>query len=751
MITTQSRFNPVAKTLGKRAQFTVNLANRAHIMGILSGLYADPIKAVIRELSVNANESHKASGNKSPIKVTFPSTSGPTFIIKDEGLGLDIDEFGKLMASYGSSGEYKSTSNEYTGGFGLGCKAPAAYTDQWTITCIKGGKKWVLVCFKDEFGVPSFDTLEESETDEPNGVEVKLPVKANDVERFRSTAVEVFNVFRVKPTVSNATADEYNAINLVPQSVVLKEDNWQITDPNEDTHSYVVMGDVRYPINYNSFKLPDDLAVATNLGITFDIEVGGLQVAPSREALMYTPMTVKRLTAEVKKVIDSLARVVEQRIQSAPTWWDACIEANIFKSRSYHHDSRMESLLKKIKNKVLWKGQKVDGIVELPMVTRDGSKVVHPDLSVTLCGWRNWGKNRLRQESPHSIMVNRYVEVYLVPDKKHFRTGRLKFAYANGHIKENATVYVITCKKDWDDLCKTHKELAKIKYVDYNTLPEPPSNTVGGGQSYDKNAKHTKGKTFELDMDMTGHASKSSDHWKLVDGEYTDDDWWIEIEKFEPTTPVLDNRQLKKLVQELTLAKLFKGRILAKKKGEELPDDGSWFDTSLQNAMTRMFKDNQALGELVWRRLEFNLCNGEERAIFDGYACLNDDHWKPGSALHMAIHQSNLPDQHPAKKMVELLGTKYSSQVVSLAHLIQQPERYGLKELMSKKTIDSYKPDDDLTVKHHSDVLLRGWPMVRWATLSRSHWNNDTQWTKKYKSSATETLISYLGIIQRNK
>jgi hypothetical protein len=101
--------------------------------------------------------------------------------------------------------------------------------------------------------------------------------------------------------------------------------------------------------------------------------------------------------------------------------------------------------------------------------------------------------------------------------------------------------------------------------------------------------------------------------------------------------------------------------------------------------------------------------------------------------------------------MVELLGFKYTSQVVSLAHLIQQPERYGLKELMSKKTIDSYKPDDELTVKHHSDVLLRGWPMVRWATLSRSHWNNDTQWTKKYKSSATETLISYLGIIQRNK
>ena len=751
MITTQSRFNPVAKTLGKRAQFTVNLANRAHIMGILSGLYADPIKAVIRELSVNANESHKASGNKSPIKVTFPSTSGPTFIIKDEGLGLNIDEFGKLMASYGSSGEYKSTSNEYTGGFGLGCKAPAAYTDQWTITCIKDGKKWVLVCFKDEFGVPSFDTLEESETDEPNGVEVKLPVKANDIDRFRSTAVEVFNVFRVKPTVSNATADEYNAINIVPQAVVLMEDNWRMTDPNEDTHSFVVMGDVRYPINYNSFKLPDDLAVAQSLGITFDIEVGGLQVAPSREALMYTPMTVKRLTAEVKKVVDSLSQVIERRIQNAPTWWDACIEANIFKARGYSNDARMERLLKQIKNKVLWKGQKVDGIIELPMVTEDGERKVHPDLSVTLCGWRNWGKNRLRQESPHSIVVNRYVEVYLVPDKKNFRTGRLKYAYANGHIKESATVYVITCKKDWDDLCKTHTVLAKIKYVDYHTLPEPPANTVGGGQSYDKNVKHTKGKTFELDMDLTGYSRKSSDHWKLIDGEYTDDDWWIEIEKFEPTTPLLGNRQLKTLVQELTLAKLFKGRILAKKKGEKLPDDGSWFDTSLQNAMTRMFKDNQALGELVWRRLEFNLCNGEERAIFDGYASLNDDDWKPGGKMNKAISDSKLPAQHPAKKMVELFDTKYTSQVISLAHLIQQPERYGLKELMTSKTLESFKPDDDLTVKHHSDVLLRGWPMVRWATLNRSSWHGDTQWQKKYKSSPTETLISYMGIIQRNK
>jgi hypothetical protein len=167
--------------------------------------------------------------------------------------------------------------------------------------------------------------------------------------------------------------------------------------------------------------------------------------------------------------------------------------------------------------------------------------------------------------------------------------------------------------------------------------------------------------------------------------------------------------------------------------------------------MTRMFKDNQALGELVWRRLEFNLCKGEGREIFDGYASLDDDDWKPGGKMNKAIRDSNLPAQHPAKRMVELLDTKYTSQVTSLAHLIQQPERYGLKELMTSKTLESFKPDDDLTVKHHSDVLLRGWPLVRWTTLNRSGWHGDSAWTKKYKSSATETLISYMGIIQRNK
>ena len=750
MITAQSRFNPVAKTMGKRVQFTVNLANRAHIMGILSGLYADPIRAVIRELSVNANESHKAKGNKAPIKVTLPSQSGPTFIIKDEGLGLNIDEFGSLMASYGSSGEYKSTSNEYTGGFGLGCKAPAAYTDQWSVVCTKDGKRWSLVCFKDEFGVPSSDTLDESETDEPNGVEVRLPVKAGDVDRFRSTAIEVFKVFRAKPTVTNATSEEDAKLNELPRDTIVEEDNWRIANPDNSSDSFVVMGDVKYPINYSNFKLPDDLSVATVLPITFQIEVGGLQVAPSREALMYTPMTVKRLTAEIDKVVDNLEAVIEKRIKTAPTWWDACVAANVFTLRGYSSDQRLDKLLKRIKSKVLWNGQKVDGMVSLPTVKVDGNLESHPDLTMTLCSYRNWGANRLRQEKVNSLNATRNVSVFLVPDKKSFRTGRIKLAYENKILEERGTVYVITTKKDWPTLCVEHPELAKIKYECYTTLPEPPTDSSGTTQSYDKNAKHTKGKVFELDLDMVRRNSrKESDHWKLTNAEYTEDDWWVEIEKFNPTGEITSNDTLKRAIVRLTDAKLFTGRILAKKKGDPIPDDAIRFQDGLKDAVTRMFKGNQALGELVWRRVEHDLADHEDRNIFHGYAKMEADEWKGGHELPKAIRASKLPDQHPAKKLVELLDFKFTAQVMALANLIVTPTSYGLKEIVDPKIIEAFKPDDELTLKHHSDVLLRGWPMLRWASLDGPHYYGSDSWMKKYKASPTKDLISYMGIIQK--
>jgi len=734
MITTQSRFNPVTKTLGKRTQFTVNLANRAHIMGILSGLYADPIKAVIRELCVNATESHKASGNADPIKVTLPSQSGPSFIIRDQGLGLTLEEFEKLMASYGSSGEYKSTSNEYTGGFGLGCKAPAAYTDQWTVTCTKGGKRWALACFKDEFGVPAFDILDESDTDEPNGVEIKIPVKNGDVGHFRGKAIEVFKVFTIKPTITNATKEELEDLHQIVHPV-LQHGNWKLYDRDDTTEACVVMGDVKYPINYSSFKLPDKLASMPMLPLELSIEVGGMQVAPSREALMYTPMTVKRLTAELENIFKTLGQVLKTKVDTATNWWDACLAVNLFK-HDWRYGSDLEALLKKLRKDLTWRGHALDGVIVRPSV-----KVKNPStgddeekgdrITFWSVGWRDWGKTRLKVEDVNSILVGRKVKVYLVEDCKGLRRGQLKYAYESGFFKRNEgyQYYVITTKVPFDTLTKAYPTLERIKYESASVLPEPPPSTVSGVSPDVKDAKHTKGKTFALKLNYQNHVDKASDMWDLTDGSYTGDDLWVEIEKFEPTNPFghLGRSGFITFANSLKKAGLLKGRLLAKKKGEKFPDGVSVINVDMEGLISKFLGSDPKLANKVWMANEVYHYN------FPSLTGLSTESFRKDSKLAKAILASDLDEDHPAMAIVALRNQKFSDTETSLSYLIDKYNSNRSQEF----SLDQYKPAKEMTLAWQEEQLAKGWPMTRWA--------NDNSWRvpEKQRACFEKDLVSY--------
>ena len=734
MITTQSRFTPVAKTLGKRTQFTVNLANRAHIMGILSGLYADPIKAVIRELSVNATESHKASGNGDPIKVTFPSQTGPSFIIRDQGLGLTLAEFEKLMASYGSSGEYKSTSNEYTGGFGLGCKAPAAYTDQWTITCTKGGTRWTLACFKDEFGVPAFDVLDESETDDPNGVEIKIPVKNGDIDQFRRKAIEVFKVFTIKPTITNATKEELADLHEITKPA-LQEDNWKLFDREDTTESFVVMGDVKYPINYSAFKLPDKISSMTMLPLELAIEVGGMQVAPSREALMYTPMTVKRITAELDKIFSSLGKVLKSKVDNSTNWWDACLSANLFK-HDWRYGQELEALLKKLRKDLKWRGHDLDGVITRPSV-----KVVDPSTGDTeekgdritfwSIGWRSWGKQRLKVEEVNSILVGRKVKVYLVENCKGLRRGQLKHAFETDFLDKNGGgCYIITTKAPFDTLAKAYPKLEWIKYESTSVLPEPPISTVNGVGSTEKNAKHTKGKTFSLDLTIDKSVDKLSDNWVLTDGNYTDNDMWVEIEKFGLTNPFnhLSVTGFRHFAQALKKAGILKGRILAKKKGEAFPDDVTRLDKDIERLFTEHLDADTKFANKVFMALEL-----------EHYNCptltgLNKENFNKITKLSKTILDS-LGDDHPASCIVALVNQKFTDAVGNMRYVIDKYNQ-GQGEAAHYK-LDKYRPAKEMTLEWQEKQLVKGWPMSRWA--------NDNSWRipEKDRACFEKDLVSY--------
>lgn len=742
MITTQSRFNPVAKTLGKRTQFTVNLANRAHIMGILSGLYADPIKAVIRELSVNACESHKASGDRGPISITLPNHSGPAFIIRDAGLGLTLGEFEKLMASYGSSGEYKSTSNEYTGGFGLGCKAPAAYTDQWTVTCRKDGRRWILACFKDEFGVPAFDVLDESETDESNGVEIKIPVKQNDIDHFRRKAIEVFKDFSIKPNVVNATKEELEELHKVIPTVA-SDKNWKMYDREDQDSSYVIMGDVRYPINYSNFKLPDKLAIATQLNLSFDIEVGGVQVAPSREALMYTPMTVKRLTAEIDKVVTTLADVVKQKVASSPTWWDACLASGLFK-QDWRYSGDLERFIKKVRKEVKWKGHDVDGCIVRPSVkVKDPStgdeEEVGDDIKFWVAGWRSWGRNKLKVEEVNSILVGRKVKVYLVDNCKFIRKNQLRHCFDTNFFSnsDGSQYYFITTKIPFDKLVAKHPKLDFIRYELSSVLPEPPKDVTSTGSSGDKDIKHTKGKVFAFDMTKVGsYHNKASDLWLVSDGQFTDDDLWVCIEKFEVTHPFsnLGRSGSATFFKKLKDAGILKGRILARKKGEAFPEGAKLLEQEFKTLFFELLDNDPAFANKVWMAHEFY-----------HWACPNllslaKQEFDKESTIGKAILNSKLDADHPATCIVALVNQKLTDQHRAMGYVFDKFNLQVVGVEKNKIKLDKYKPAKEMQLAWQEERLVKGWPMIRWASTSPSYWHGNT----KKKTCFEKDLVSYL-------
>ena len=70
------------------------IRNSAKAFSILSNsLYSDKIKAIIRELSCNAYDSHVAAGcPDKKFKVHLPNVLEPYFAVQDYGIGLNQSE-----------------------------------------------------------------------------------------------------------------------------------------------------------------------------------------------------------------------------------------------------------------------------------------------------------------------------------------------------------------------------------------------------------------------------------------------------------------------------------------------------------------------------------------------------------------------------------------------------------------------------------------------------------------------------------
>lgn len=256
-----------------------------HLMGLLTNLYTDNILAVIREYSTNALDSHIEAGNPTPIEVSLPTAINRFFIVRDRGVGMSKDDILQRFSKYGYSS--KRETNDQIGMLGLGCKSALAYTDQFTMECVKDGRKFAALIYRAEDRGVRVKVLTDTETDEPNGVTIKIMVRESDTQSFYSKAREFFRWWIPGTVLIDGLAPKQ------PDDLTwLEEDTFALQPSGHHEHpSLVVMGNVAYPIS----REHDPLVGNPHSHAVMFVPMGSVIPAPDREGLQYTPTTIETL------------------------------------------------------------------------------------------------------------------------------------------------------------------------------------------------------------------------------------------------------------------------------------------------------------------------------------------------------------------------------------------------------------------------------------------------------------------------
>lgn len=142
---------------------------------ILSTLYQNPERSVLREYIANGIDAHKISGYDGPVEVTLPTHQRPTLVIRDHGNGLSRADMQRVYFSYVRS--TKRDDDNQIGALGLGAKSAFALTKSWTVTNIHDKLKYVVASVNDDYGAPQQTVLVNGvPTDEHSGITVTIPV-----------------------------------------------------------------------------------------------------------------------------------------------------------------------------------------------------------------------------------------------------------------------------------------------------------------------------------------------------------------------------------------------------------------------------------------------------------------------------------------------------------------------------------------------------------------------------------------------
>ena len=511
----------------EESNYTIDATAKA--FSILSdGLYANKIRAVVRELSTNAYDSHIDAGKKDvPFEVHLPNSMEPHFSIRDFGTGLSHEDCMDLYTTYFRSN--RTESNDAVGCMGLGSKSPFAYNDSFSVESFYNGKHRTYTAYKNEREEPVFAMLHEKDTSEPNGLRVSFPVQShtydNDFDRFKEESEELYAYFKVKPKVSGQN------IELEPVKYLLEGDGWSVHDGSgTNYYASAIMGQVCYEIDQDALgDFPNEIKSVLLSKIDLFFDIGEINITPSRESLSYNDYTQKAIIRKCEQVLEQAAGIVEQSIEDAETLWDARKQfVEICDS-----DRQLGRIGQSInKENAVWRGEKL-----FPESTQWGYhiKTGHIDGLSVVMFYRDGWKEAIQRDGKTGIAPKGNYVIY-VDDLKRGAIGRTKQL-----VKDNTThhrwgssdtsfrVYLV---KGDDTAIQELKDTLGCKDSDIylaSDLPRPDNSS-----SYSDTEARTKIAVWNGSTSMWG---KPNNNWDDVTKDLKEGGYFVEINRYKFKNP----------------------------------------------------------------------------------------------------------------------------------------------------------------------------------------------------------------------
>jgi len=696
MILNSTVENPaILSNVGQVGEFRIR--NSAKAFNILSsGLYANKIRAIIRELSCNAVDSHVAAGTTdTPFEVHLPNQLEPYFAVRDFGTGLNHEQVTNIYTTYFES--TKTTSNEFIGALGLGSKSPFSYTDNFTVTAIQGGVKRIYSAFINEEGVPSIALMDTAGTAERNGVEVKFSVNDQwDYSKFRDEARSVFTYFRNRPAITGMNNFQFNDVEYVERDIIPG------VHQARSRRSMAVMGNIAYPVEVpNAESNLGDLARLLNCGLEMHFDIGELDFQASREGLSYIPSTIDSIRTKLVALNAKLADHVVERANAKTNLWERAI------------------YLAGIASNDLWSAAVRKYAADTDFVFADPTnrygflksiQVAEEDLRTqynlvirafsTRQGYANKTKNIKadglyfddQYKQGWAFMPSNNV-VFVKNDTKTGAANRAKFHY--GQIKQEHRVYVLEA---WD-----RKRPALFDQF-LAAIHNPPSAVFASSLSQQERERANMNKVGVLRLNYNDSydarrrsrtVSWDRDHGTVFTA--TDTYYYLPLSNFEAECR-MDVEQLKTSLMKSGLDDVSKITIYGVRKShfKEVSENPNWVNVE-QFLEQRMAKISDADLE----QMALNLVDGHE--VFS-YTRDNKDKLNPNSPMRQLIERvakkTAIKDFDPVS--LERLLNKYGrpTKIEQFVTSIQKECDSVLNRYPLLKSMNSYRVDRDAVTQY---------------------------------------------------